>query len=668
MQGCDVRRIGWIATPDAQTNAVISYAAGELADYAYRLYGTRWTVDSMAASTPIASTPIASAPIASAPLADWPTVWLGLADQFPGSPLTLAEWDDGYAIWARDVPIARDLFIVGRNARSVLFGIYTFLEMQGVRFVFPGEEGDVVPPTSELTVPAVPLVQQAQHRHRGVCIEGATSLEHALAVIDWCAKKRMNTVFLQFVSSRYFFNNWYERRYNPQFAGPPLNDAQALALDDLLIAAMKQRGLVFHRVGHGWTSAAVGLPRSGWVTADEEVPPQYVRWLAEVDGTRELFHNIPINTELCYSHPPALQGLVETIVGYSEQHPEMDVVHVWLSDATNNKCECADCRKLSISDWYVQVINALSKALHERIPEMRFVFLCYIELLWPPEQLTIDEQYGNIIMMFAPIARCYGHALHDPACDDGQEWPRPPVNQFHTSRHNAFYETVLAGWRKAFGGDSFDFDYHLMWANWFQLTDTRIAWLLHEDLSELKQRGLDGIISCQGFRVFYPSGLAMTTLAEALWNPQMPFEQIRAAYLQAAYGEHAALAGEYLDTVEKLVNTGDPHWRTPPFSTATAAQLDKAAAFLADSLAQLNERLNASDKTRQRALRLLAHHARLLQFIVAAHQSHLAGHPEQADQQLDQAVAWLQNTEAQHSQDIDVMLAIRLAVNPHRAG
>ena len=37
-------------------------------------------------------------------------------------------------IWSED----NTLYIAGRNARSVLFGVYAFLETQGVRFVRPG--------------------------------------------------------------------------------------------------------------------------------------------------------------------------------------------------------------------------------------------------------------------------------------------------------------------------------------------------------------------------------------------------------------------------------------------------------------------------------------------------------------------------------------------------
>ncbi|MBN1935737.1 MAG: DUF4838 domain-containing protein [Anaerolineae bacterium] len=639
----DIANICWIRSGDQLTDEVLAYAARELTGYVKRLCGESWPVHPQASFAPAPG-----------------TAWLGLCDQFTdGSPLTPAPWDDGFALWAD----GGGLFIAGRNARSVLFGVYAFLEMQGVRFVFPRVDGEVVPNIEGVALPETPIVELAHYRHRGVCIEGATSLEHALGMIDWCAKKRMNTVFLQFLSSRYFYNQWYERRYNPGYAAESLDEQEALVLDDQVIAAMKKRGLIFHRVGHGWTGAAVGLPRSGWVIADEPVPSDKVRWLAEVDGRRDLFRGIPINTELCYSYGPAFAAFVETIVSYCEQHPELDVVHVWLSDATNNKCECAECRRLSISDWYAKLINALARELARRVPKMRFVFLCYIELLWSPEQVEIEAD--NAILMFAPIARCYGHGFANAACDDGHPWPRPPLNQFSASRHNAFYLDALRGWRARFGGDSFDFDYHLMWDNWRQLTDTVQARIIHQDLQHLHDLGLDGIVSCQSFRAFYPSGLAMTVLAEALWNPAPSFETLRGHYLEAAFGLNARFAGEYLDQVEALIDTGDPHWRTPPFSNADESRLNRADAVLHRAAAEINAlRASTVEPTHCRALDLLAHHVRLLQFIVGAYQSRLRGGDGAAE--LDRAAEFLRNTEEQYSHYIDTMLALRLCVDRHR--
>ncbi len=594
------------------------------------------------------------------------TAWLGICDRLPPptDALTPAAWGDGYAIWAE----GGALYIAGRNARSVLFGVYAFLETQGVRFVRPGPAGEVIPAIADVTLPSTPIVEIAHYRHRGVCIEGATSLDHALGMVDWCAKRRMNTVFLQFIHSGYFYNQWYERKYNPKHAGAPLTEAEALQYDDQLIAAMQRRGLIFHRVGHGWTSAAFGMPRSGWVTETAPVPPDAVRWLAEVKGERKLFADIPINTELCYSFQPAFDAFVETIVRYCEAHPELDVVHVWLSDAFNNKCECADCRPLTIADWYARIINALSEALHRRTPGTRFVFLAYFELWWAPEQVQIDDHHGNAILMFAPITRCFGHALGDPACDDGQECPRPPLNQLVMSRQtNGFYRRILPAWRQAFGGDSFNFDYHLMWAIWQELTDTHLAQVFYDDLGQLKTLGLDGIVSCQSFRAFYPSGLAMATLAEALWNPNQPLEAIRHAHIEAAFGSDAAFADDYLRQTEAFLGTGDPHRRALPFSDATAEALAECSAFLQASLIALEARKDAAaDPVRRLSLALLANHARLLAQIVASHQARLAGNRDAAERALDAAADLLRRTERRFSPYIDTMLALRLSVEAHR--
>jgi len=647
----NISHVRWVRTETSDIDLVLDYAGRELARYVRALTGHKPDVGNAGKVTESEN-----------------TAWLGICDRMPAPPgetLTPAPWDDGFAIWADE----RGLYIAGRNARSVLYGVYAFLERQGVRYLRPGHDGQVVPQIQALTLPDAPIVEEPRYRHRGVCIEGAPSIAHALEMVDWCAKKRMNTVFLQFLSSQYFYNLWYERPYNPPYADHAVSKEEALAYDDQVIASMKKRGLVLHRVGHGWTSAAFGMPRSGWVTAGEEVQPEHVRWLAEANGERALFGDIPINTELCYSHQPAFDTFVETIVRYCEAHPELDVVHVWLSDATNNKCECEECRKLSISDWYAKVINALSKALYRRVPDARFVFLCYFELLWPPKQVAIDEQYGNAIMMFAPIARCYGHALADPACDDGQEWPRPPLNQFAASRHNAFYTKALADWRQVFQGDSFDYDYHLMWAIWSQLTDTALARLYHEDLQSLKEMGLNGIVSCQSFRVFYPSGLAMAALAESLWNPDVPWEEMRRVYLEAAYGEHAAFADAYLETIESYLDTGDPHWRTPPFSNADEDKLAACAAFLETSLAEIVLRREAtSDRARKRSLDLLAYHARFLGFLVHAYQARLARETERADEEFDRAGEFLRQTEPEYSTFIDTMLALRFVERAKQQG
>jgi len=645
-----VTKVRWLRTGSRESDLTLAHAARQLSRYVERLTGQVWSIKS-----------------AKAHRAGADTAWLGICDALPEPPsgaLTTAPWDDGFAVWAED----EQLFVAGRNARSVLFGVYAFLESQGVRFLRPGPAGEVIPSLKDVTLPAEPIADAPRHRHRGLCIEGAPSINHALAVVDWAAKNRFNTIFLQFFSSRYFYNRWYEHKYNTLYRGHEISDAQALALDERIIAAMKRRGQVFHRVGHSWTSAAFDMPRSGWVTADDsEIPEEFAHFPAELDGERKLFHGIPINTEICYSYQPAFDRFVENIVKYAEEHPEIDVVHVWLSDAPNNKCECEECRPLSISDWYAKVINALSAELSKRAPNTRFVFLCYFELLWAPEKVTIEDPEGKAIMMFAPISRCYAHALNDPECTDGEVWERPELNKFSAPHSNAYFIDRLREWRKAFQGDSFDFDYHLMWANWRQCTDTLVARVIWEDLKVLKDLELDGIVSCQSWRNFYPSGLASAALAQGLWNPDDSWEDFRHRYLETAYGPHAEAADVYLARTQELLATDDPHWQKPPFSTMDGAALNEADSYLKAAQADLSARRKAeTNRVYRRSLELLAHHAEFLRHLVAAYQARAASKPALANLEVDRAADYLRRTEARLSMYMDTELALRCSVDPHR--
>jgi hypothetical protein len=201
----------------------------------------------------------------------------------------------------------------------------------------------------------------------------------------------------------------------------------------------------------------------------------------------------------------------------------------------------------------------------------------------------------------------------------------------------------------------------MMWAVWDHMIDTHIAHLYHEDLQQLKGMGLDGVVSCQSFRAFYPSGLAMATLADALWDPDVRWQEMRDRYLEAAYGAQADFADEYLSTLESFLDTGDSHWRTPPLSNAGASKLEACADFLEVSLAEIQVRQNAlTERARRKSLDLLAHHATWLRSVVQGYRARLAGDAEGADEAFDAAAGYLRRTEPQYSTYIDTMLALRV--------
>jgi hypothetical protein len=103
-----------------------------------------------------------------------------------------------------------------------------------------------------------------------------------------------------------------------------------------------------------------------------------------------------------------------------------------------------------------------------------------------------------------------------------------------------------------FGGDSFDFDYHLMWAHYSDPGYMNIAKIMYEDMVGLKDIGLNGMNSCQEQRIFFPSGIVMEVMARTLWNRNANFEEICDDYFARCYGEEGAKVYKFFDTLSRL--------------------------------------------------------------------------------------------------------------------
>ncbi len=577
---------------------------------------------------------------------DAPGIWIGVCSNLSheGWPkLEESKLDDGYAV----LRSKGQLLIAGANGRSALFGVYRYFWELGARWVRPGPSGEVLPSLDGLPEDPLDIVEHPSYRHRGICIEGAPSLEHTIGIIDWMAKRRMNTFFLQFQHSGTFWERWYSREYNPYFGKPKaLSEDDFCALDEEVIGEVKKRGLILHRVGHGWTAAAVGMPCIGWEKTDIEVPESKRRWLAEVDGRRELHDDIPVNTELCYSYGPAFEALLDEVISYAREHPESDVIHFWLSDAMNNKCECPDCRELSPPDWYAKLVNALSAKLHTLDPERRFVFLSYFESWWPPEHEIIDSKYGNVILMFAPISRCFRHALTDNRCSDGFDLDRPKLNKAESPRFNREFIELFGKWWHVHSGDSFLFDYHLWSGVHSQASDGKLADVLHQDIRDLGELGINGIVNCQVLRIFWPTGLPMAATAETLWNRDISWEYIMKEHLRSSFGSDAPWAENYLTELEELLIGGPGHEKPLTLDSGDVRRIGMLRKFLKEKQPEIPLKLRlASNNVQRTSLRLLSHQNHFLMMACEALEDKARGDTGKFRSKLDRLEGWLLKSE-----------------------
>ena len=466
--------------------------------------------------------------------------------------------NDAYSIKFKN-PVGE---IKGNNTYALLSGIYRFFEECGVRFLRPNPHGEFIPKIDK--IPDMDIYSEASFYHRGTCIEGAVGEKHVLNMIDWEAKVGMNSYFTQFRQSHTFFDRYYTHTFNPNETPSQISMEETDNFIREIIKELKDRGMIYQAVGHGWTSEPFGYKTMGWEQL-EEISEDYRQHLALIDGERKLWHKVPLNTNLCYSNPETRKIIVNDILKYLSENPNIDILHLWLADSYNNHCTCPECLKMIPSDFYVIMLNELDEALTKAGINTKIVFLIYYELLWAPEHNKLINQ-DRFILMFAPITRTWLNSW-DEAGEPKE--PRAFVrNNIAVPQTDEEFLGLYYKWREIFKGDSFNFDYYLMW---FYVKDPgfiHLSRLINRDIKCYDKLLLNGLISCQIQRVFMPISLPMYTMAKTLWQKDLSYEEIEEDYFKSAFGERGDIAKEYCHKVSELFN---PKYLVPKVDTSKEA-------------------------------------------------------------------------------------------------
>ena len=439
--------------------------------------------------------------------------------------------------------------ITGKNPRSVLLGVYDYLRYLGCRFLSYVKETEVIPKVSREKLAAA-YEKTASFGHRGVCIEGADSVENVLDFIDWLPKAGYNSFFLQFQVPYIFLSRWYHHDENPLAQPEKFTMTDAVACMKQFEQAMELRGLLLHKVGHGWTGEVLGSDTVGsWNAVEREVAPEKQAMAAELNGKRGFYMGIPANTNLCFSNPETIQTFADLVVRYAKENRTVNYLHVWLADEYNNVCECEQCRKTTVPDQYVRLLNEIDRRLTEENLSTRLVFLLYQELLWPPvkERLRNPDRF---LLMFAPISRTFEQSYD--LSDVHREVPAYVRN--HITLPTSLGENLafLKGWQAQFSGEGFVYDYPLGRAHYGDFGYLHISRIISQDIKKLRSMGLDGYISCQELRAASPNMLPNYVMGYTLFNEEADVEELIREYFEAAYPEEPQLAQEYLEELSEL--------------------------------------------------------------------------------------------------------------------
>ncbi len=549
-------------------------------------------------------------------------------------------------------------FVIGSNPRSVLMGVYDYLKTIGFVFLRPGTGGTFVPSLSSPDELLCPKTEKtADFRHRGVCIEGANSLENVLDFIEWLPKNGYNTFFVQFKKPDIFFERWYNHTFNPTLAPEPQSREQMDHMETAVTEAMVLRGLLDHRVGHGWTAEAIGFSNTGWREEDHDLPPEMKELLAEVAGKRELHGGIPTNTNLCYSNPKARKRLIDQVIAYAKEHKSVNYLHFWLADEHNNVCECEKCAQTTLSDQYIELLNELNQRLDEAHLDTKIVFLLYQELLYAPlcSKLNHPERF---CLMFAPISRTFEKPYPHRAVNA----PINPYvrNQFRLPETVEENLTHYFNWKKTYSGDSFFYDYPLGRAHYGDFGYMKIAKVIYDDIHALKDLKTDGYMSCQELRAMTPSGFPNFVMGQALLDLRISYEELKKTYFRGMYGNGYEMVVEYLEQLSELSDTdyfnGHGPRKQPDKKVQFHHLAQTALAFLLD-IDELHPHSSQYDANWE----FLKFHGRYCILLSSALAALCEGDQATADALFGEFCDYIQQNELKYQSQLDVYRVIEVA-------
>ena len=426
--------------------------------------------------------------------------------------------------------------IAGSNPRSILFAVYKYLNLNDCRWLFPGIDGEFIPIRN---IEPQKYHKMADCRYRGQCNEGAEAQHLMMEEIDFTPKIGMNIFMIEFDNPKAYYDRYYTHKSNEENReAEPVNEATVLQWKRQCEAEISKRGLQFHDMGHGWTAEAFGIDTTrGWFASDEgAVPDEARQYIAMLNGKRDLFRGIALNTNFCMSNPVARQKFVDKIANYAEMSSNVDYLHVWLSDGHNNHCECENCRKKIPSDWYIMAMNELDEELTRRNLATRIVFICYVDTTWAPRTVFIKNP-KRFSLLIAAISRDYSVPVTPNLDTSKVELAEFELNKLVLPKSVDEYIAHGRMWQDRCNVQSFVYEYHYWWPQYRDLGLFSEIKLVHEDIKGYKANGCNGIIEDGSQRSFFPNGFNFYVYASTLFDINVDLEALKEDYFSHAYGE-----------------------------------------------------------------------------------------------------------------------------------
>ena len=527
--------------------------------------------------------------------------------------------------------------IAGDNPRSVLLSVYEYLRQNGCRWLMPGVDGEFIP--MQDIVP-VKYRHKPTSRYRGWCNEGAEFQSDMLDAIEFVPKVGMNIFMLEFFTPINYYQSYYAHVHNKMNREPePVSAKQVLQWKRQCESEIAKRGLMFHDIGHGWTTQPFGVDADFRALPTEELnktltheQTRFLALCAKTGGKRAIWR-FGTCTQFCMSSPEARRIASKFVADYAESHSNSDYLHVWLADDRNNHCECDECKKKIPTDYYVEWLNEIDEELTKRGLDTRVVFIAYRETAFAPETTSLKNP-KRFAMLFAPSGRRFSIPL--------SESDKPTEVEPYKRNDNAPLTTAqtiwhFRNWMKKWEGANLAYEYHFYRHFFYDMGGISLAKIINNDIKFYAENNIHGVIEDGSQRCFFPTGLVFYTYARTLYDSSLTPEEIKEEYFKAAFGEDWKRFADYLEKLgntfgheylssELNIGTGRSEWYNPD----KLSDLKAVKGVVEEGRKLIAEHYNSDYRVRTLSVRLLEFHADYAEMFADALISKCVGDDEAA--------------------------------------
>ncbi|MEW6359556.1 MAG: DUF4838 domain-containing protein [Planctomycetota bacterium] len=416
--------------------------------------------------------------------------------------------EDAFRILAK----GNEIRLIGGGEMGAQFAAYAFLEDLGVRWLIPGEGGDLVPSKKTIAYPETDRTETPKFIHRCFYVRSDDA-------VQWAVRNRLNGFY-----KKEFAEAHGNLIYLPPFVGS------------------------IHSFVH--------------ILPPEKYFDEHPEYYALINGKR--IKADMRGGQICTSNPDVIRIIAESIRAYFKENPGARVFSIAPNDGYG-WCECEACQAIDekmckskkwyrreservVSDRLCVFANEIARQSVHDMPSKELYMFSYVSYCEPPETCRPDAHVTHVVCHYIPA--CYAHPINTPGCPE-----------------NEIYNNDLKGWIKI-SPQMMVYAYTDK-GQWVDLPRPVVRQMA-ADIKYYYDLGIRKYLAQSGAGNWDQNGPLYYVTAKLTWDPSADVESIIREWNEGMYGSAAEEMMAWYNAVEKVIADSRGHYGGSPFSEATA--------------------------------------------------------------------------------------------------